>query len=594
MPRIQDYTTRESAQVGIPSQTAQASDFGGPGMANLGAALIETGGTIGRAARVREAYDAHKEVNQVHVRQAELTARGEIDLQKAAQAAPVGDDSFVTQFNETLKTRFDETAGQFSTNLGKQAWERAQSEMGGHFLRESSRMAARLAGEKATQDFAAMVDADQVIVSNKPELFMEVKTHLERAIGDLMIPPEKKAEVGRLALVQLANSAMEGVVRDTPEYGMSMLNHPTGNAVDPTTYLTGEHFDALKTKAKAGIDAHATLKERQYLVKHREEQDHNEAVYTEFVQRMLTTTNERGGRFPSDAEFAVAPFKGPHAGDQMQKLNQFRMEVLRQRASNLEEKEHPAEVRTLIADLVAAYNAPSQVPSMDAAYSAFMKGVIGKTDLTFVEARYKGLKSEDTRPLEKHMNGMMHMAQQYFVNALENTMQFDKALSQFNVFQRDAYAFVEQLRKAGKDPQEVFDPKTGFFTQARLKSYVHTPGQALQTGATDQLNKDKHSEAPQVAPKSPVPTTALDAFASLSRDEAGKALQLYEELHKPHVTSPGPPSTAFVDYLKDRYRQVGIPAAEATLFANEAEAKITEEKKKAESAKEQKKAPNAR
>src|SRR5439155_17289021 len=125
---------------------AQDSDFGGQGMFQLGACLMDAGQGVGHAANVIEEHKALQEVTDAQTQLAKTRADWTLALQDRENSADSKDPNFAAKFNQDFSSALSALEPRFETRHGRAAFRTGAGELSAHFVERSGMAQGRLAG----------------------------------------------------------------------------------------------------------------------------------------------------------------------------------------------------------------------------------------------------------------------------------------------------------------------------------------------------------------------------------------------------------------------------------------------------------------
>ena len=266
MPRIRPYESQIGSDAGIPAQQAQASDFGGPGLHNLGNAVQQVGVDATHAQRIIAENNSRNAVTDVHT----FLSRTNADYtQKAYDVEAHADPSnpnlsqeFLVGKNgevqpDSLKGYLDAYREQVTDPYARRAFDEGAANLTERFAIHFAGVQSRMASVYAKQQAIALIDSGQTAVQTDPSQYPDVLTQTMRAINDPgsvygRLSAEQREPIKRQATEQLAKSMVQGLLQ---EPDVSSANYALGHLEKGTwdNILKGEDKAALIASAQTRI-----------------------------------------------------------------------------------------------------------------------------------------------------------------------------------------------------------------------------------------------------------------------------------------------------------------------------------------------------
>lgn len=170
---------------------------------------------------------------------------------------------------------------------------------------------------------------------------------------------------------------------------------------------------------------------------------------------------------------------------------------------------------SLISSMRRPEGDPARIVDMTPVYKAYTDGYLTNADFDFVSKQFDQMKTPDGQRLNKVQDDFFKAVKPAIdkSNPLMGTMDVDGGM-QFYAFQRAIAKQVEDYRKAGKDPHDLFDPSK--------PDYVGKP-EALapfQRGVSDSMAAFRRRLAPKPGVLGRPPLPPLPPLPSLSSPRA--------------------------------------------------------------------------
>lgn len=453
MPRIFEYQQQVGAPGEINSRRAQAGDsFTFPS---------EVGQAIGV---VNEAI-SRQEVSDVHAKLAKARAEWTVHLAERANSTSPGDSSFAGKFSEDFGQYIESIDGQFQTKAGQQAFRQGSSELASHFTERAGLYQAQAMGQKAKQDYTVTLDSYRNILLSDPTQFSQVEKSAMDALHDLNGLYTKMPAADREQLViqtrqQLALSSIQGLIQNgAPELAKRQLVDGQWDS-----YLDADSKNTLLNSADTGIRGKdADIKHQKELAKEAEKQridQINTQLNDKFMMHKLTWNDVKNAGLPAD---------GPGSQDHW-------ITRIKQQTKDLQEtpaKTNPAIFNDIRERISLPYGNPRKIDNTDAIWKFYGNG-LSEADANRLERR---LVDDKTDTGQKYSS-----AEKEFLNNMRP--QLDKTtlfmpdeegggrMQAFSTYVRDK---ADEMKKAGKDPRDLFNPNSPDYAGNAVKMFQTAP-----------------------------------------------------------------------------------------------------------------------
>ncbi len=296
MPRIKEYTNQVGGPQDLPlaqvTRQAYASDFNGAGVgaSMLGNAIEHGANDLTQAYRLQEEAKARQEVTDAAVELSRFNASAAHELQQAKTSGAMDDDSYTEQFMARISTNLDSVGQKFETAQGRQAWERGSAATQAHYLVSAGELQSQMAGVKAVAQYKDFVSSSSNAVMANPFDFERVEQSAADVINDprgvfSRIPAEKRDELALATKQQLAQSAVQGIIRMDPSLGMEVL---TKGRYD--SYLNPDSKHSLMTEARVGMAGQEAEARRQEAEAERQRKKEVEQTNQQMVELYATNS----------------------------------------------------------------------------------------------------------------------------------------------------------------------------------------------------------------------------------------------------------------------------------------------------------------
>lgn len=176
MPVIRQYVSESSAQAGIPTRNANASDFGGDGLSALASGLGGLANGINKYQAVQEETQVHKDMSQALMDWTQKTNESEKNAQP-------GDMTYAPQLREEMGAYFNKLSENYKTKSGKAMFARLSASTTAQFYGRADAFQVAQAGIAAKQDAFQTRENNTKAVLTDPSKLDLVKAQDEAIIG---------------------------------------------------------------------------------------------------------------------------------------------------------------------------------------------------------------------------------------------------------------------------------------------------------------------------------------------------------------------------------------------------------------------------
>lgn len=279
MPKIREYRSEESAQVAIPGRRAQTADFyQGDGVAS-GAGMMKAADALMDAAQ-------RDEVSDVNVALAKARAEWTVKMQEQADQNPAGDPKFAETFTQQFNDSIQSIGEKLSTRGGRDAFKRGSAELTSHFTQAAGLYQIKAAGVRAKENYLAALDNNRNTLLRDPTQFDSVMNETQAALADpngpyARMPPAEREKLARQTNVDLAKSAVQGIIDADPRAGLQQIEN--GKWAE---WLDADNTTQLKAHAKQAIRAEEVDVERRERAREKAEDAEREKTKSDFIARL--------------------------------------------------------------------------------------------------------------------------------------------------------------------------------------------------------------------------------------------------------------------------------------------------------------------
>ena len=504
MPQIRPYEQQLSANQGIPAQQAQGSDFGGPGLTNIGEAAIAAGQHFAYAQHVANANYSRQAVTDAHVflleKQAEFTRRAQ-DIETKADPSDSniwskfafgegGTDDAPTEdsVKQVLDDRYQKEVDPDAQRTLQVGIARMMEQFSNHFVN----VQARLAGTFAKQNAMKSMDHAKAIVLNDPSQYentlFQVNDMLDDKAGQYVkLLPDQKEPIRRLMHNEIGESALEGTIRRDPVGALEEIRKGTWNA-----RMSGDKLDALTKRAETGIHSQevaARQADAEARRKRTELADTTEGVVTLQMARWLddpripmpkATSPEMQQLAVLDADKHKAMLSMMHSWATADR--------------NSEAKGDASLMGRMLEQIHKPWGDPQKMVSETPMVEAAAKLKLSQTQFTFLRKEFENAKTETGRKLGEEMTTFIKKFEKQIDKSNPLMGKIDQRGSErygdFTTFVRRQ---VDQSIAENKNPYELFDERSPRY----LKPFVSNFETDMKSSMQEMSRKLR--QAPSVA-----------------------------------------------------------------------------------------------
>ena len=234
MPTIRPYQQQVSPEVGLPGRNAQASDLGHTGYTQLGAAVQSAAQDAAQATAIIERNRGMREATDADLNTTLASVTATEDLQAREKAWKPGDPPLINEAAESMRTilnglKYNEDGSEkYETEHGRSIFAQRVAHLTAQYLQEAGRAQSRLDGVAAEESFKTWTSAKGNFLAQGVNYL-----HLESSLQELDrtvhtgiyagLPQATQAGLFRVGKSQLAENAMEGMIRDNPKGAITAL-----------------------------------------------------------------------------------------------------------------------------------------------------------------------------------------------------------------------------------------------------------------------------------------------------------------------------------------------------------------------------------
>lgn len=474
MPRLRPYESQLSTQADVPAARAQPSDFGGTGLSNLGEAVQDAGVYAGQANRILLENKARREVTDAQIQLLNLQqdlARG---LDERVKTWKPGDVSVADDMAGVIKGQLD-NLGQtedgnerYETQNGKKAFQVGAARLQQHFSDQLAHADAQLQGKAAEIQHRELVDNAGNFLQTHPTYFALRREQVEGIIMDPNGTYGKVPYVTRQKLAQQANeslaiSAVQGFIRQHPNQALQTLQDPLLKQDEQygwiSQYIPNEKLSPLIGQAQTAVMAQDAESARAAAEENRQRINRARTAESALIEKMALHMAS-----PTEPDMTAQDvLESPLMQDDPQKALQL-LQIIHARSKEDPQKPvhtNPAVERRLFKSIHLPDGDPHKIIDTAPIYDAYIKQQLSSTDMERLRRELVEARTPEGSVFGKEKAEFLKRVEPRITHPGPFGIYSDPTTAdQFYNFERDVEAAITQYRKEGKDPRELFDPRS--------------------------------------------------------------------------------------------------------------------------------------
>lgn len=488
MPRIREYRSNVDsiATPDITGRRARPDQFGG-GNEDAGRSVMSAAQTLYHVAE-------EQEVTNVHTLTAKARADWTVALQERAAQATPGDTTLAQKFTDDLSGYFDTLSAGINTVAGRRAFDRQSAEVKSHLIEKAGIYQAHAASVNATQNYIGAVDNWRNTLLNDPAQFDSVLAQATDTLNDAnslygRIPAEQRIKLERQTRGEIALSAVQGIIRRNPDLAAEQLRNGAWDQ-----WLDADKKYTLERGADIAIRAKEVEQERKIREADRAERKAQQATEDKFISKL----------FGPDGTLSTQDVINSNLTPE-HKLRWIGLIDRSNRPDPVAEVSRATTVR-ILEDMRRGENDPYRISDLNPAYDAFMRGELTRSDFDWIAKQFNEMRTPDgeklTQSQRRFLDGVK--SQIYKPNPMVGDLDGDGA-QKFYEFSFYVDHKIQEYRKAGKNPYDLFDPsKPDYLGKPEaLAPFQRTLAESMKSLA-EKLNR---RPVESVAPRQPSGTT---------------------------------------------------------------------------------------
>ncbi len=471
MPRIQGYEQQYAASGNIPTRQANADDFGGPGLQQLGHGVQAAGQDLGYAHRQIQLAESQRQVTDVHVALQQLRSDYTIKALEAESKAEASDTGVGHRFlfgqsgegdGGSLKWALDTYREGIQDPTAKAAFERGAADLITHFTLHFAQAQSRMAGTYAQQQAIKMINTAQGTVQTDPSQHEAVLRDTLAAVDDpsgIFYRPGMNAglreQIKRGVTEQISSSTVRGMMRDSPQQAKHSLMIGEWDSK-----ISGEQKIALLQAADTAIHAQTVSSAQADAEANRRRLEAVRVTEAGLVEKLAAhdqNPTQNKMLTPQDVLNSDLAKLDPQKALGLVNLIHSRSKE----DPTHPQRTNPVVMNRLFKRIHLPDNDPNKIVDMEPIYKEYENIQLSFTDMQnlrkeVVEARSPegSVFGREKAEFFKHIEPQITKPGPFGIYADPTTPE------QFYMFSQDVDALIQQYRKEQKNPRVLFDPRS--------------------------------------------------------------------------------------------------------------------------------------
>ena len=471
MPRIQGYQQQYDASGGIPTRQAESSDFGGPGLEQVGHGIQAAGQDVGYAVRQLQFAESQRQVTDVHVALQQLRSDYTKKAMQAESNADASDTNVGNRFlfgdsgegdEGSLKWALDTYRDGVEDPTAKAAFERGAADLTTHFTTYFAQAQARMAGVYAQQQAIKMVNAAQDTVQTDPSQYSSVLQETLAAVDDPRgifyrpgIDAGNREQIKRGVTEQIASSTVYGMIRDSPQQAKHSLQIGEWDKV-----LSGEKKIALLSAADTAIHAQTVSSAQADAEANRRRLEAVRTTEAGLVEKLAAhdqNPTQMKMLTPQDVlDSDLAKL------DPQKALGIINLIYSRSKEDPVHpQKTNPVVMNRLFQQIHLPDENPKKIDDMAPIYTAYQRGQLSFSDMQNLRKEVTDARTPEGSVFGREKAEFMKRIEPQITKPGPFGIYADPTTpEQFYRFGQDVEAMIQQYRKEQKNPRTLFDPRS--------------------------------------------------------------------------------------------------------------------------------------
>lgn len=488
MARIRPYEAQISTQGDLPARNAQASDFGGPGLSNLGESTQSLGQSLSYAQRFMQEQKARQEVTDASVALTQLGTELVTEHDEAAKRWKPGDAPLSESFGGIVTARLEKLRGaengeeRFTTQQGLSTFQTHAAQLVSHFTGLTLRTDAHLAGEAAKAQHRELVDGMGNFLQGHPAYFSLRRDEFEAVINNPdgvygRLSAVQRNELVRLGSEQLAISAVQGFIRKTPNVALEKLNDPMLKQDEQygwiAQYIPNEKMQVLIHNANTMVDAQeAEARRVQAELRRQKQESYNTTGQTLTAKFLLNQDNPGNPQFP--------PLTATEVGEMMMQdrlddnTGRALYSMIKASTGEHAPKTDYSAMWNMFARISLPEGDPRKITSLDPINNMAIGGKLEPTHFKFLRDEFMAARTDEGGKLADDRKVFLEMWKPSIDTSIVGQKLDQTGSRRFGEFTMFVRKEEDRMRKENKDPHDLYNPDSKDYLGNKTRPYIRT------------------------------------------------------------------------------------------------------------------------
>lgn len=513
MPQIAQYDAGtniglQPSELGVEAR-ANAGRAIGRSMAQTGEAI---GGGIASVGKSVEQFQYHQEVSRGGAEFAKTFAGLDQQWNETIKNANPNDPSVRQKFiEETVEPTLEKMREGFGTQQGRNWADAHINQLREHFFAKTSADMSTMAGIAARTNITTLTNQLSNAAISDPSSLKTSLGLVESSINAMVdsspnLKPTEAADMKARLLQEsqatIVKAAALGAIGLNPEAGLKKFSSP-----EYSKYISGAELRQLEQQAKAVQRAERADLTYQKQLQNEAKRDASDQREGAYLQKLHSGDPQQQAQVSAKA-IANDPTLTREARERMIGI------VERETKPEAAAKVSNQTAMDLVSRIRAPAGDPNRIDSLDQVYSAYEKGQLNKADLKFVREEFANIRTPDGQALGQQQDDFIKSVKPMIDQSNPMMGKLDPSgAQQLYRFTYDLRRKVDEYRKAGKDPRDLFDPSKPDYlgSPAALQPYQKTMQQSMQdtvkrlSASKNLTSEDSQITGITVEPAKPVP-----------------------------------------------------------------------------------------
>lgn len=511
MARIRPYESQIGTQGEIPTRNAQASDFGGQGLANFGEAAQNMGQSLSRGQSFLDEQARRQEVTAASVGVTQLVTDLTPEHDAMAKRWKAGDPPLSETFMGIVTARLEKLRGaengeeRFTTQAGLDTFNTHAAQLVNHFTGLTLRTDAHLAGEAAKEQHQVMVDGLGNFLQTHHAHFGLMQQKLADNINDPHgiygpLSEGQKSALIRQGSERLAIDAVQGFIRKTPNVALETLNDPMLKQHEQygwiAQYIPNEKMQPLIQRAETEVQALDVDRARATADLNRQRIEAARTAESGLVEKLALHMEN-----PKQPMLSARDVLDSHLMDLDPEKGKSMITLIHAWSKEDPHKPihtNPVVEQNLFKRIHLPDGDPKKIVETDEIYRAFERGQLSFTDMDKLRKEVVESRSPDGSVFGREKADFLKGMEPRITKPGPFGVYADPSTpEQFANFKKDLEQTIAEYRKAGKNPRTLFDRNSQDYFGKRASQYEATGFGSMTPG-------------PSISPAPAQPRKSLD------------------------------------------------------------------------------------